>query len=199
MEAGGSTHPPASGEAVPASLISWVTKVFTRPSPAATRLVGMRSPSPSRGVCPGRGFSPLVTGGRGASTSCPDSTALQGDDFVLCARHVPRHTKAVCGRCVRCVCGAPHTHTARCGSCKHVAMACACSYPVMMVWRGGYTWRSGCLSLRAAAISGRTLCARALSWGICCWPPPLDPVPAPGPTRCSHSAVKIDHVSQAHG
>lgn len=39
----GSTHLPASGKAAPASLISWVTSVFTRPSPAATRLVGMRS------------------------------------------------------------------------------------------------------------------------------------------------------------
>lgn len=63
-------------------------------------------------VCVPAADSPLVYGGRGASTSCPDSTALQGDDFVLCARHVPRHTKAVCGRCVRCVCGAPHTHRA---------------------------------------------------------------------------------------
>ena len=39
VEAGGSTHRPASGKATPASFISWVTKVFTRPSPAATRLV----------------------------------------------------------------------------------------------------------------------------------------------------------------
>ena len=43
------THLPASGKAAPASLISWVTSVFTRPSPAATRLVGMRrTPRPAR-------------------------------------------------------------------------------------------------------------------------------------------------------
>ena len=197
VEAGGSTHRPASGEAVPASLISWVTKVFTRPSPAATRLVGMRF-CRRPAWCPGRGFSPLVTGGRGASTSCPDSTALQGDDFVLCARHVPRHTKAVCGRCVRCVCGAPHTHRA-----LRLVQARGNGVCVLLSCHDGLAWGVHVavrlpVSQSCCYLWEDSLCAGSLLGDLLL-------ATSPGPCACSWSNTvqpfsgKIDHVSQAHG
>lgn len=124
-----STHRLASGKAS-ASLISWVTKVFTRPSPAATRLVvGMLHSSgrPARLHCPraraARSPAGSPRGGKEADQYLP--TAASSD---LCAR-----TKAVSLLLWSVFCEERHPG-AHCRSFGHAAIACECSYPAM-IWR----------------------------------------------------------------
>ena len=168
----GSIHLPASGKAAPASLISWVTSVFTRPSPAATRLVGMRrTPRPAR-------WPPKLTGksAKGNARDLPTRrhpnisrrpahlvSGVCSGMILSVLKHVRRHPRALPLLQARVCVPLP----------LHAGLVCG-------------VWRSGGLSLCCCC----WLWSLSLSSGICCWPPSLEPVPAPGPTRRSYSAVK---------
>ena len=130
-------------------------------------------PSCSRGSLPAG--SPR--GGKEADQYLP--TAASSD---LCAR-----TKAVSLLLWSVFCEERHPG-AHCRSFGHAAIACECSYPAM-IWR--VRRELVCLSLCVVCVVSVHVCVDscALS-GICCWPPPLDPVPAPGPTRHSHAVGK---------
>ena len=98
-----------------------------------------------------------------AAGAHPHVRSLQRDDFVCAGKHVRRHPRAL--RLVHARVCVPLP--------LHAGLVCG-------------VWRSGGLSLCCCC----WLWSLSLFSGICCWPPSLDPVPAPGPTRRSHSAVK---------
>ena len=155
----GSTHLPASGKAAPASLISWVTSVFTRPSPAATRLVGMRrTPRPAR-------WPPKLTGksAKGNARDLPTRrhpnisrrpahlvSGVCSGMILSVLKHVRRHPRALPLLQARVCVPLP----------LHAGLVCG-------VWRSGGLSLCCCCWLWSLSLSSGISAAGHLPWTLC--------------------------------